>query len=1056
MASPRSPRKSSVKKPAPPSTNDLEQPQKEELFPIVGIGASAGGLEAFTQLLSHLPADTGMGFVVIQHLSPNQKSLLAEILSRITPMPVTEAINLMTVQANHVYVIPPNMIMTMDNRNLLLNPRKRNHLITMTIDIFFQSLAKNIGNKSIGIVLSGGSEDGTKGLEAIKAAGGITFAQTEQPGMINTMPKAAISSGCVDFILTPPQIAEKLVEININNFGNAFGNTFDIIPQTTAEITPKITTETINKINAEIADPLLRIFALLKQTNGVDFTCYKQNTLRRRINRRMKINNITDIKEYALYVENNPVEVKKLFQDLLITVTSFFRDPEAFKILAEKVFPVLLEKRKRDDTIRIWVTGCSTGEEAYSLAISLIEFLSLQSFNIPIQIFATDVNEVLIEKARIGIYNTNQIEGVSPERLARFFTQVEGGYQINKSVRELCIFARQNLITDPPLSRMDLITCRNVLIYLQADIQRKILPILHYSLKSKGFLFLGTSESLGNFQNLFNIEDKKYKIFSRKLLSEEESFQISAPIIPGEYTPITSTISYDFMDSEIYKEADRIVLDQFSPVGVVINDHWDIIQFRGQTNQYLEPAPGKPTFNILKMAKEELRLDLRSSIYEAQRENKITSREDIQIRTKEFVRRVRIDVIPFQIASQKKWLNLILFQEQHPVIISETVTPEIVSDQEITNNTDEIIAGLKKELKNNKEYLQSIIEEQQSTNQDLRAANEEILSSNEELQSTNEELETAKEEIQASNEELNTINDELQRRNLEATQLNNDLQNFLTSINIAILMLGGDLRIRRFTPVAESLFNFIPGDVGRPLSDLKHKLKIENLEAQILQVIKTLNSITQEVEDEDGHWYDLRIRPYRTIDNKIDGVVLVLIDITEIKFSSERIRASRDYAEAIVDTVKQSLVVLDVNLRVISANRYFYETFAMAREKTENKLIYELGHRDWDIPELRLLLEDILSNQTQFENLEVVHDFQQIGHKIMRLNARKLILENQELILLEIDDITQQKQLEQERMQMLERVEAANRAKDEFLSTLSHELRNPLNSLLGWTQLLRY
>lgn len=566
---------------------------------------------------------------------------------------------------------------------------------------------------------------------------------------------------------------------------------------------------------------------------------------------------------------------------------------------------------------------------------------------------------------------------------------------------------------------------------------------------------LGTSESLGNFQNLFNIEDKKYKIFSHKFFSEDERLQLTTPLLPGEYIPSIPTTSYDFMDSEIYKEADRIVLNKFAPVGVVINNDFDIVQFRGQTNKYLEPAPGKPTFNVLKMAKEELRLDLHSSIYEAQMQKRATSREGIHIRENDLVRRVRIDVIPFKITGQQKNLCLVLFQDQQPVVISETVIPIVELSQEAKDNTDEIINSLKQELKNNKDYLQSIIEEQQSTNQDLRAANEEILSSNEELQSTNEELETAKEEIQASNEELNTINDELQRRNLESNQLNNDLQNFLTSIHIAILMLGGDLRIRRFTQMAESLFKLIPGDVGRPLSDLKHKLNIKNLEAQISEVIRTLNSTNQEVQDEDGNWYDLRIRPYRTIDNKIDGVVVVLIDITEIKFSSERIKASRDYAEAIVDTVQQSLMVLDVDLRVISANRYFYDTFQMVREETEKCLIYELSNRDWDIPELRSLLEDVLTYHNQLENLEITHNFTQIGHKSLRLNARKLRLEKQELILLAIDDITQQKQLEQERMQMLEQVQAANRAKDEFLSILSHELRNPLNSLLGWTQLLR-
>ncbi|WP_236630609.1 CheR family methyltransferase, partial [Aphanizomenon flos-aquae] len=1028
-----------------------QQPGKEkELFPIVGIGASAGGLEAFTQLLSHLAIDTGMGFVLIQHLSPNQKSMLPDILSRTTQMPVTEAQEGIKVQPNHVYVIPANVTMTIAQGVLQLSPREKTRGLAMTIDSFLLSLADDLGSKAIGVVLSGGNEDGTRGLESIKGAGGITFAQAEEPGMVSTMPNTAVASGYVDLILTPQQIADKLANIS----SHPYITESESVPAT--------------EVTTEPADPLLNIFQILRASTGVDFTYYKHTTLKRRIQRRMMLYRLDKLEDYICFLQTHPVEVNALYQDVLITVTSFFRDPEAFEALRTKVFPLITKERQTDDPIRIWIAGCSTGEEAYSIAICLIEFLMHQGMNIPIQIFATDVNEIAIEKARSGIYKPNQVADISPERLQRFFVPIENGYQISKLIREMCVFAKQNLISDPPFSRLDLISCRNVLIYLASPVQKKIVPIFHYSLKPTGFLMLGTSESVGDFADLFAVVDKKYKIYARKVIS----VPLAIEIIPS-HKPVESPkrqlpapdISWN--DIEIQKQADRIVLNQFSPVGVVIDKNLEILQFRGQTSLYLEPAPGKPSFNLLKMAKEEFRLDLRTCIHQAKRQRVAVKKEGIKIIKNELVRLVNIEIIPFQMPSQEaEDLFLVLFMELLPAVTSveALLNSDVESVQKQNNIYIQEIANLQQELKTNKEYLQSIIEEQQASNQDLKAANEEILSSNEELQSTNEELQTAKEEIQATNEELNTINDELQRRNLESNQVSSDLQNLLSSINISILMLGGNLEIRRFTPVAGLIFNLIPSDVGRPLSDIKHKLSIPDLEAQILEVISSLNFKTQEVQDQDGHWYDLRIRPYRTIDNKIDGAVVVLVDIDELKHSTDQLTAARNYSEAIVDTVRQSLVVLDADLRVVTANQFFYDTFRVVREETEDHLIYEIGNGQWDISQLRSLLEDVITYQTQFQDVEVEHIFEQIGHKVMRLNARQMPhIGDDLLILLVIEDITKQKQFEAERIQLLEQeqsartaAETANRAKDDFLSILSHELRNPLNSLLGWSTLLRH
>ncbi|MEH2290869.1 chemotaxis protein CheB [Nostoc sp.] len=851
--------------------SEMEQQNNDnKLFPIVAMGASAGGLEAFIELLRNLPTDTGMGFVLVQHLSPDQKSLLSEILARTTQMPVKEVEQGMSVEPNNVYVIPPNKTMTISQGVLQLIPREKVRGLSKTVDAFFTSLAEERGSKAIGVVLSGGDGDGVQGLEEIKAAGGITFAQCEDSARVSSMPNTAVASGNVDFILTPQAIAQELAKLSSHPYVK------DLSIEKPSEIIP------------EGENALSIIFRLLNTATAVDFSHYKQTTLKRRILRRMILYKLEKLEDYVHYLQENSGEVNALYQDLLITVTSFFRDAEAFEALKTKVFPVIVKGRRPDSPIRIWVTGCSTGEEAYSIGICLLEYLSEQGINPSIQIFATDINEVGIDKARLGIYKPSQIAQVSKERLQRFFVQVEDGYQISKPVRELCVFARQNLIKDPPFSQLDLITCRNVLIYLSAAVQKKLLPVFHYGLKPTGFLMLGTSETVGEFSNLFSLIDRKYKIYAMKIASAGLGIDLISSSYPKKPANSQPTLNEEeWNDLEIHKEADRIILNSYAPVGVIINNELEIIQFRGQTSSFLEPAPGKASLNLLKMAKEGLRLELRTAIHQAKKRNEAVTNESIKIKENDQLRQIRIDVIPLQPSLVGECYFLVIFKN---VLEVETAVTEVAksvksaSKQRLTAQEQEN-TQLKQELATTKEYLQSIIEEQQATNQDLRAANEEILSSNEELQSTNEELETAKEEIQAINEELNMINDELQRRNVESTQVGDDLQNLLSSINIPILMLGGDLRIRRFTPVAGEIFNLIATDVGRPLSDINHNLNLSDLEGQILEVIKTLNHKAQEVQNQQGYWYDMRIRPYRTIDNKIDGAVVVLIDINALKHS---------------------------------------------------------------------------------------------------------------------------------------------------------------------------
>ncbi|MEH2311957.1 MAG: chemotaxis protein CheB [Nostoc sp.] len=1019
------------------------------LFPIVGIAASAGGLDAFTQLLQHLPTDTGMAIVLIQHLDPNHKSLLSEILARVTQMPVREVESGMTVEPNQVYIIPPNTKMILSGGVLQLTARERVDGKYMPADAFFSSLAVEQGRKAIAVVLSGADGDGSLGLKAIKAAGGVTFAQCEDTAKFDSMPNTAVATGNVDFVLPPEKIAEELANLSRNPL------IFDSRPLITPEKLP------------EQGNALAIIFTLLRSTLGVDFTHYKPSTLDRRIQRRMLLYKLERLEDYAQYLQQNPAEVGALYEEILIHVTYFFRDAELFQLLKERVFPTFILS-KSASPIRIWVAGCSTGEEVYSIAISLLEFLSHKVTPQPIQIFATDISEMAIDKARAGIYLENQMVEVSSERRRRFFNVLEGGrYQINKSVRDLCVFARQDLGSDPPFSNLDLISCRNVLIYLDETLQKRILPIFHYSLKPTGFLVLGTSESTGKYSELFTVIDKKYKIYGKRLTANRPIFSFVTSNYPmAKLDEPQSENSNPSNEFNLEKKTDELILNHYAPVGVVINDKMEVLQFRGEIDLYLKLVPGKPSLNLFQMVRSGLLIELRATIYQAQRQKILIRKEGLQIKESNQSRIINLEVIPFYPATGKELYFLILFEQALPTVNNlssfDPESQEQSLEGEIVRLKQEL-ATAKQEQAATQEYLQAVIQEQEQINQDLKVANEEILSSNEELQSTNEELETAKEEIQATNEELNTTNEELRSRNLELHQLNNDLTNLLASINIPILILTLDLRIRRFTPMGQRLFNLISADAGRPLSDIRANLDIPDLEALILDVLDTLTIKELEVQTFGGHWYNLRIRPYRTIENQIDGIVLVLVDIDGLKRSAATLEQARNYAEAIVETVQVPLIVLDSDFRVNKANRSFYETFQVSPSQTAQSVVFELGNGQWNLPGLRSLLEDILANDISIQNLEIEHRFEQIGQKTILLNGWKIIQEGEpQKILLTIEDITERKQFELERSNLLaqeqsarQQAQIANRAKDEFLSNLSHELRNPLNTILGWAQLSR-
>lgn len=878
--------------PAPDNSSGLntsiasDSGQPNALFPVVGIAASAGGLEAFTDLISHLPTDTGMAFVLIQHLSPDYESLLSEILGRVTEMVVCQALDQMMIEPNKVYVIPPNTQMTLRNGMLHLAPRQKISGKYMPGDTFFSSLAAEQGNKAIAIVLSGTDGDGAQGLKAVKVAGGVTFAQCQSTARFDDMPNTAVATGNVDFLLPPKAIAEKLVALSRSPF------LFDLEPLTVIEQPP------------QPGDALTIIFALLRTRTGVDFTLYKPTTLDRRIQRRMLLYKLESLEDYAQYLQAHPNEVQALYEEILIHVTSFFRHPEAFEYLKTQVFPSISQNKSADNPIRIWVAGCSTGEEVYTIAICLLEFFSDCASLPPIQIFATDISEAAIDKARSGFYLDTQLQGISPQRRNRFFVPLaSGGYQVSSTVRELCVFARHNLGSDPPFSNLDLISCRNVLIYLSDSLQEYIMSMFHYSLNLAGFLMLGSSESVKNSSDVFKPVHETFKIYARKLSLTRPlfSFTTSYPSRSVERQRRTETIAANF---DLAREVEQIISDRYAPVSVVVDNQMQILQLRGDTDPYLKLPANTTNLNVLLMAREGLTVALQTAIYQAQTQNLSVRQEQIHIEAGERSTLLNLEVIPFKpaTATPNPLYFLLIFEAALPAVQLSLATAQ--SQESENESLEREIIQLRQALAaaTQREFLvqaqlQAVVQEHNYLNQSLRVANEEIVSSNEELQSTNEELQTAKEEIQATNEELSTTNDELRSRNFRQNRDNSDLNNFIDSINIPIVMLTNDLIIHRFTPAARRLFNFILADVGRPFSDIRTNFDVPNLESMILEVLETLNTKEQEIQTQAGYWYTLRIRPYRTTENQIDGVTMVFQDVDALKRHTATLELARQQAE---------------------------------------------------------------------------------------------------------------------------------------------------------------
>ncbi|OQP63378.1 hypothetical protein A3860_23815 [Niastella vici] len=909
---------------------DKNKEPSDNLFPVVGVGASAGGLEAFKKLMKALPENAGAAYILVQHLEPSHDSMLVEILQKTTLIPVQEITNNVRVEPNRVYVIPSNKLLMANDGRLELSPRGPKGEKNMPIDLFFTSLAEVHQSQAIGVVLSGTGADGTLGLKSIKEHGGFTFAQEPQSAAFSGMPQSAIDAEVVDFILKPEEIPLQLARIS-----EIFRNGLEVEKE---------------EGKSAREEAFRQIIALLRVRKGNDFTYYKQTTIRRRIIRRMGLNKIENITDYLTYFRENIAEQDLLYQDLLIPVTDFFRDPKVFAALYESVFPNILKDKDDANPLRIWIAGCSTGEEPYSMAICLSEYLGDKVADYKIQIFATDISEKSIAKARIGIYSKKELGGLSALRVEKYFTKVNGGYRVNKSIRDMCVFACHNFLKDPPFAKMSLISCRNVLIYMETFLQKRALTTFHYALNENGYLLLGNSETTAPAAELFATYGKSEKIYTRKN-------------VPGKFlhpsSNKTENISRDSVDTvkkepgrdDFQRSADEVIVQKFSPPGVVVNEEMDIVQFRGITGAWLEPAPGKASLNVLKMVKPGLAFELRNALHKAKTDKKPVVKKGISLVAPEKQQLVTIEVIPL--------LNTI--EPYYLVLFGDTMTN--VPGEDLERLTREALnkelaesernSQLERELAQLREDIRSITEDQEAVNEELQSANEELLSGSEELQSLNEELETSKEEIQSTNEELTTLNQELQDRN--------------DQLNIARL-----------------------------------------------------------------------------------------------------------YAESIIATIREPLIVLDKEMKVRTANQSYYKKFKTTEGDTEGQSFYQLGNRLWDIPELRSALENSLLTDGRITDVEIKQRFEDIGERILLLNACRIARKDngELLVLLAFEDITDTRNRETDLVNFSRELESkvsertlslkeantllkqSNDSLEQYATIASHDLQEPLRKIRTFSALL--
>jgi len=901
--------------PSAPEPNESESKSDQTGFPIVGIGASAGGLTAFEAFFSGMPPDKepGMAFVLVQHLAPDYKSILSDLIQRSTPMEVFEVEDGMQVRPNCVYIIPPNRDMVFLNGNLRLLKPKAARGLRLPIDFFFRSLADDQHERAIAIVLSGTGSDGTQGIKAIKGAGGIVMIQEPDTADFDGMPRSALATGLVDYHLAPTEMARQLIAYVTNAHGHA---------------ALKVTLKT-----PKTKDAMRRVFVLLRAQTGHDFSQYKPGTIERRVDRRMAVHQIENVESYVKYLEATPEEMEALYRDLLIGVTHFFRDAEAFAALEKQVIPNLIVDKLPGAVIRVWVAGCSTGEEAYSIAILLKEQMERLKQHHLVQVFATDIDDRAITFARTGRFSEGIASDISPERLAHFFTLEPGGgeYRINKNIRDILVFSKQDLIKDPPFSKVDLISCRNLLIYFGTDLQKKVIPLFHYALKPDGILFLGNSEGLGEMEELFTAVDRKAKIFRRK-----EDYPGMHRMALGRFLPPMTNLDPSLPTAlprpqtqsrvSVKELTEQTLLQQIPVAAVLVNAKGDILYLHGRTGMFLEPAPGEAgTNNILKMAREGLRLPLSAAIQKAASEKTVIRNPGLPIKTNGHFTSVNLTICPVAAGTTGAPHLLVILQEssvQEGQQIKPTEGAALAGGND-EPNVNERIEALHQELLAKDEYLKSAQNELERSNEELKSSNEEMQSVNEELQSTNEELETSKEELQSVNEELATVNTELQTKVTDLSRAYNDMNNLLAGTDIGTVFVNHQLRILRFTPAVTQIINLIPEDVGRPVAHFASNLiGYDTLIADVQSVLATLKHVDVDVRTVAERWFTMHIQPYRTLENVIEGAVISFVDITERRKVEEELLKANELVRlaAVVRDAHDAVTVHNLEGRILAWN----------------------------------------------------------------------------------------------------------------------------------------
>ena len=977
-------------KPGDAAMQEAADRVSDKTIPVVGIGASAGGIEALSSFFDAMPADSGCAFVVVLHLDPKRESEMARILRAHTKMPVAQVEDGMQLLSDHVYVIAPATEIKLSGGRLEVSkpsePRGQRH----PVDVLFASIATEQRERSVAIVFSGTGSNGTEGLKEIRAEGGMSLVQAPETAKFDGMPRSAIAAGLADHVLAPERMPETLLAYIHHDYVAASDRAESVSPLGEATID--------------------QVLDMVRARDGHDFGYYRRNTLRRRIHHRMGLRNIETLADYLKELHANPEEVATLVADLMISVTGFFRDPEAWRALGELVIAPLVAERENGRPVRIWVPACATGEETYSIAMLITEHAEAAGKRFDVKVFATDAQEDNLRKARDGIYPAAALADFPPERVRRFFERIDGSFQVSKELRDMVVFAQHNLLRDPPFSRLDIVSCRNFLIYLVPEAQQRIIAQCHFALRPDGHLFLGNAETIGRHDDLFETVSKKWRIYRRigptrhDLVDYRPLRGSAATETAGE--PLTAP--QEAGSTPVADIARRALLERYAPASVLLDQRGRVVYFHGTTRDYLEQPPGEPTRDLLAMARDGLGLKLRGAIRDATKGDKSVAVHG-RVHQSGSWRDVTMTVVPLPASPQGSKFILVSFTPGRPA-----AKPKQPTRGEDARETGAGEQALREELASMRTELRNTIEHLETANEELKASNEEATSMNEELQSTNEELETSKEELQSFNEELNTVNSQLQHKIAELEWTTNDLNNLLAGSETATLFLDDKLAIKWFAPATKELFDLVASDIGRPIAHFARKFSDDNLLPDAETVLKKLITVEAEVPSDTGRWYLRRMLPYRTRDNRIAGVVVTFNDITERRAAALAINEARVYAETIVGAVRQPLLVLDAKLRIQSANPAFYDLFKVSAKETLGSLLYDLGNGQWDIPALRALLEEVLSKNREVTGYEVEHGFRDIGRRYMLLNASRLDQGGgrDELILLAIEDITERKHAE--------------------------------------------